>query len=388
MLFTFSPSTTLSELIAETLSPTVSIFSTVLAISSMIRSIESVMLSEVELNTSNALIILEEDWLVPTDRFLISSATTLKPEVKLITSTDCFNTSGGADLYISQDGTEWTYVTKISGGDSHIILSGDLTEKGITLPAKIMFGALTEFNCDNKGNARAYTITDITNDDKGKFITYTLGSTYDNTTSVIANGTTYKNKFTIASNTKQAISNTVSAPTISSPKAVVNDDTKKATLSAYLAKTGCSAITNYGFQYIMSETEPSESGWTNSTKQDFTNNIVIGKTFKWETTELGEGKYWFRAYAKNEAGKISYTSPISFEIIADGPYPVFIDAVQDHESEAALYITNDGYVEVKIYNKGKDDDDDVLEGSYKLIIENQNQNLLFTPLRISIRTFN
>ena len=301
-------------------------------------------------------------------------------EVKLITSTDCFNTSGGADLYISQDGTEWTYVTKISGGDSHIILSGDLTEKGITLPAKIMFGALTEFNCDNKGNARAYTITDITNDDKGKFITYTLGSTYDNTTSVIANGTTYKNKFTIASNTKQAISNTVSAPTISSPKAVVNDDTKKATLSAYLAKTGCSAITNYGFQYIMSETEPSESGWTNSTKQDFTNNIVIGKTFKWETTELGEGKYWFRAYAKNEAGKISYTSPISFEIIADGPYPVFIDAVQDHESEAALYITNDGYVEVKIYNKGKDDDDDVLEGSYKLIIENQNQNLLFTPL--------
>ena len=215
-----------------------------------------------------------------------------------------------------------------------------------------------------------------------KFVCNATGSGYTSTAAICA-GNNITRKATNTTYSEKEISTSTSAPTISSPKAVVNDDTKIATLSAYLAKTGCSDINNYGFQYIMSDTEPSESDWTNSSKtttQDFTNNIVIGKTFKWETSVLDQGKYWFRAYAKNAAGKISYTSPISFEIIADGPYPVFIDAVQDHESEAALYITNDGYVEVKIYNKGKDDDDDVLEGSYKLIIENQNQNILFTPL--------
>lgn len=292
-----------------------------------------------------------------------------------LTNQGNFNT--GNDVYIFD---ECTYITKLYKENTYLFTKEYIEENGYP---KVMIASQSVYD----GYYAYMKPTQLTEKDHlGKKVTFKFNnSAYQNQNNSICTyeGKNYNREYYDISVTTSDISNTVSAPTISSPKAVVNDDTKKATLSAYLAKTGCSTITNYGFQYIESDTEPSESDWTNSNKtttQDLGNNIVIGKTFKSETTVLDQGKYWFRAYAKNAAGKISYTSPISFEIIADGPYPVFIDAVQGHESEAALYINDEGKIVVKIYNKGKDDDDDVLEGSYKLIIENQNQNILFTPL--------
>lgn len=292
-----------------------------------------------------------------------------------LTNQGNFNT--GNNVYIFD---ECTYITKLYKENTYIFTKEYIEENGYP---KVMIASQQDYD-QHYAYMKPTQLTE--KDHLGKKVTFKFNnSAYQDQNNAICtyDGKNYNREYYDISVTTSDISNTVSAPTISSPKAVVNDDTKKATLSAYLAKTGCSTITNYGFQYIESDTEPSESDWTNSNKtttQDLGNNIVIGKTFKSETTVLDQGKYWFRAYAKNAAGKISYTSPISFEIIADGPYPVFIDAVQGHESEAALYINDEGKIVVKIYNKGKDDDDDVLEGSYKLIIENQNQNILFTPL--------
>ena len=287
-------------------------------------------------------------------------------EVKLAGSHNCFNTNGGSNLYVSQNGSSWISVGKIENGKSYIFTADYFAEKGLTLPVKIFFGALNGNYCETNTERKGYTkVQSLSTDEQGYLITYTIGNPSGSTTDV--NG--YSREFTVTTN--KVSNTTISAPTVTSPSSIVEGTATEATLMAYLSATGCSDIAAYGFQYIMQDDEPTSA--TGATTKELSLPVTIGKSFKTTLTDLAEGVYWFRGYATNKGDKTAYTAWSSFTIITDGPYPTLKCGL------GALQLLANGKIQVIVTNQGNQP---VLEGSYSLSIVNQGATMVYTPLPV------
>ena len=283
-------------------------------------------------------------------------------EVKLTGSHNCFNTSGGSILY-KKVGSDWVKVEQIGSGKTYTFASSE-----ISLPMDIFFGALSGDYCGTSTERKGYTeIQTLTTDDLGKLITYNItGDNSENNTGVKpTDNISYTREFTV---TKTSTSNTtISAPTVTNPSAQLEGTENYATLSAYFGGTGCAAIDSYGFEYIKSESEP--TSWTNVSRVEVGNSTpTLGKSFSAEITDLNEGTYWFRAYATNSK-TTGYSASASFLIITNGAYP------QLNCNEGAVKIV-DNKVQVTVKNIGNEE---LLKGSYQLLITNQAVPMPFTP---------
>jgi hypothetical protein len=223
------------------------------------------------------------------------------------------------------------------------------------------------------GGKRGYAEFQITSDYLGKrFVCNATGGENDYTTTgaICVGNATAKAKTT--STKEVTISNTVSAPSVLSPAAVVNGQSTEVELKAYLETTGCSPISDYGFEYIKQDEKPTSGTGARKVSLKAT-PISIGKTFRTQVSGLTEGVYWFRAYANNEAGKSGSTSWISFTIITDGPYPTL------NCNNNALQILDNGKVKVTVTNIGNEP---VLKGSYGLTIIDQGAVLAYSPQQV------
>lgn len=295
---------------------------------------------------------------------------------------------GGTDIEIGYDfsvqkpnwvnTSDFYYTYKLNGGSCVITSTSDNNKlynskptftlsaselKDTDFPITLYFVAQSEWD-----SGVAYAEVQITADDKGKKVLFSIPSDaqYTSTSTIcLGNNTTHKaNKV----NRTESDNTTISAPTVTNPSAQLGDLGEMwAVLSAYFGGTGCAAISSYGFEYIKSESEP--TSWTNASRVEVGNSTpTLGKSFSAEITSLEEGTYWFRAYATNSK-TTGYSASASFLIIEDGAYP------QLDCAGGAVKIVNNK-VQVTVNNIG---DEDLLQGSYQLLITNQAVPMPFTP---------
>ena len=290
-------------------------------------------------------------------------------EIGFSGSHNCFETSGGVNLLIKTDNS-CIEVAKISSGNTYTLTKEYLQENNLNYPIKIFFGALNGNHCNTSNELKGYTdFQEVKESDLGNKVIYSFptGVQYQETSDVCGYGRKYTNiQKSFTASTK------ASAPSVLSPAAVVNGQSTEVELKAYLETTGCSTISDYGFEYIKQDEQPTSD--TGATKVSLkATPISIGKTFRTQVSGLTEGVYWFRAYANNEAGKSGSTSWISFTIITDGPYPTL------NCNNNALQILDNGKVKVTVTNIGNEP---VLKGSYGLTIIDQGAVLAYSPQQV------
>ena len=295
---------------------------------------------------------------------------------------------GGTDIEIGYDfsvqkpnwvnTSDFYYTYKLNGGSCVITTTSDNNKlynskptftlsaselKDTDFPITLYFVAQSEWD-----GGVAYAEVQITADDKGKKVLFSIPSDakYTSTSTIcLGNNTTHKaNKV----NRTESANTTISAPTVTNPSAQLGDLGQMwAVLSAYFGGTGCANISSYGFEYIQSESEP--TSWTNPSRVEVgTSTPTLGKSFSAELTGLEEGTYWFRAYATNSK-TTGYSASASFLIITNGAYP------QLNCNEGAVKIVNNK-VQVTVNNIGNEE---LLKGSYQLLISNQAVPMPFTP---------
>ena len=290
-------------------------------------------------------------------------------EIGFSGSHNCFETSGGVNLLIKTDNS-CIEVAKISSGNTYTLTKEYLQENNLNYPIKIFFGALNGNHCNTSNELKGYTdFQEVKESDLGNKVIYSFptGVQYQETSDVCGYGRKYTNI-----QKSSTASTKASAPSVLSPAAVVNGQSTEVELKAYLETTGCSTISDYGFEYIKQDEQPTSA--TGETKVSLkATPISIGKTFRTQVSGLTEGVYWFRAYANNEAGKSGSTSWISFTIITDGPYPTL------NCNNNALQILDNGKVKVTVTNIGNEP---VLKGSYGLTIIDQGAVLAYSPQQV------
>ena len=295
---------------------------------------------------------------------------------------------GGTDIEIGYDfsvqkpnwvnTSDFYYTYKLNGGSCVITSTSDNNKlynskptftlsaselKDTDFPITLYFVAQSAWD-----GGVAYAEVQITADDKGKKVLFSIPSDakYTSTSTIcLGNNTTHKaNKV----NRTESDNTTISAPMVTNPSAQLGDLGEMwAVLSAYFGGTGCAAISSYGFEYIQSESEP--TSWINPSRVEVGNSTpTLGKSFSAEITGLEEGTYWFRAYATNSK-TTGYSASASFLIIKDGAYP------QLDCANGAVKIVNNK-VQVTVNNIGNED---LLQGSYQLLITNQAVPMPFTP---------
>ena len=290
-------------------------------------------------------------------------------EIGFSGSHNCFETSGGVNLLIKTDNS-CIEVAKISSGNTYTLTKEYLQENNLNYPIKIFFGALNGNHCNTSNELKGYTdFQEVNESDLGNKVIYSFptGVEYQQTSDVCGYGRKYTNI-----QKSSTASTKASAPSVLSPAAVVNGQSTEVELKAYLETTGCSLISDYGFEYIKQDEQPTSA--TGATKVSLkATPIIIGKTFRTQVSGLTEGVYWFRAYANNEAGKSGSTSWISFTIITDGPYPTL------NCNNNALQILDNGKVKVTVTNIGNEP---VLKGSYGLTIIDQGAVLAYSPQQV------
>lgn len=306
---------------------------------------------------------------------------------------------GGTDIEVAYDfskgkpewfnTTDYFYTYKTNGGECVYTTTGDNNKLYQNKPSFTIdcsnldsndFPITLYFCSQNKtkgGSNYGYAEGQILESHKGKKVSFYIPSDagYQTQTSAICinksddNNTKYLDK----SNKDLAISSetantTISAPTVTNPSAQLGDLGQMwAVLSAYFGGTGCAAISSYGFEYIYSESEP--TNWNNASRVEVGNSTpTLGKSFSAEITGLKEGTYWFRAYATNSK-TTGYSANASFLIIKDGAYPQL-----DCNGGAVKIVDNK--VQVTVKNIGNEK---LLKGSYQLLISNQAVPMPFTP---------
>lgn len=91
--------------------------------------------------------------------------------------------------------------------------------------------------------------------------------------------------------------------------ASVNSGTSEATLYGYLKFTGCSTITDYGFQYA------NNASFTGATSVTTTGSLTAASTYNktFDVSGLSVGTYYYRAYATNDIGT-DYSDSATFVI--------------------------------------------------------------------------
>ena len=294
---------------------------------------------------------------------------------------------GGTDIEVGYDfsvqkpnwvnTSDFYYTYKLNGGSCVITTTSDNNKlynskptftlsaselKDTDFPITLYFVAQSEWS-----GGVAYAEDQITADDKGKKVLFSIPSdaSYTTTSTIcLGNNTTHKANTV---NRTESANTTISAPTVTNPSAQLEGTENYATLSAYFGGTGCAAISSYGFEYIYSESEP--TSWNNASRVEVgTSTPTLGKSFSAEITGLNEGTYWFRAYATNSK-TTGYSANASFLIITNGAYP------QLNCNDGAVKIV-DNKVQVTVKNIGNEE---LLKGSYQLLISNQAVPMPFTP---------
>lgn len=294
---------------------------------------------------------------------------------------------GGTDIEVGYDfsvqkpnwvnTSDFFYTYKLNGGSCVITSTSDNNKlynskptftlsaselKDTDFPITVYFVAQSEWD-----GGVAYAEVQITADDKGKKVLFSIPSDakYTSTSTIcLGNNTTHKASKV---NRTESANTTISAPTVTNPSAQLEGTANYATLSAYFGGTGCDAITSYGFEYIYSESEP--TSWNNASRVEVgTSTPTLGKSFSAEITGLNEGTYWFRAYATNSK-TTGYSANASFLIITDGAYPQL-----DCNGGAVKIVDNK--VQITVKNIGNEE---LLKGSYQLLISNQAVPMPFTP---------